>query len=225
MCSSMKQPKPDRLVETDGIPMTVHSADGETTVKNIVGGCWIIVWWIIIIIIYIIIIVIVTWCVAPRLIVRGEDSKVTTSYKVLIIHWKQRRGGWKKLGMEDNLKAEKEIVMSHKSWKCKNPQAKWRCNSRCLGCVWRVWHTLTRSAELLKRPMRRTQFRMGSLASSSMLCVQMGGWHCLWVAKMARFIMVKSSLSSILDTSGSCPLIDTVWFRQFKSFNMEKWHY
>lgn len=27
MCSSMKQPKPDRLVEIDGIPMTVHSAD------------------------------------------------------------------------------------------------------------------------------------------------------------------------------------------------------
>ena len=29
MCSSMKQPKPDRLVEIDGIPMTVHSADGD----------------------------------------------------------------------------------------------------------------------------------------------------------------------------------------------------
>lgn len=28
MCSSMKQPKPDRLVEIDGIPMTVHSAGG-----------------------------------------------------------------------------------------------------------------------------------------------------------------------------------------------------
>lgn len=36
MCSSMKQPKPDRLVEMDGIPMTVHSAGGETTMKNIV---------------------------------------------------------------------------------------------------------------------------------------------------------------------------------------------
>ncbi|KAG7270695.1 hypothetical protein CRUP_005362 [Coryphaenoides rupestris] len=41
---------------------------------------------------------------------------------------------------------------------------------------------------------------MGSPLSSSMLCVQMGGWHCLCVAKMALFIMVKSSLSSILDT-------------------------
>lgn len=39
--------------------------------------------------------------------------------------------------------------------------------------------TLTRSAELLKRPIRRTQFRMGSLLSSSMLWVQIGGWHCL----------------------------------------------
>lgn len=29
MCSSMKQPKPERLVEIDGIPMTVHSADGD----------------------------------------------------------------------------------------------------------------------------------------------------------------------------------------------------
>lgn len=29
MCSSMKHPKPDRLVEIDGIPMTVHSADGD----------------------------------------------------------------------------------------------------------------------------------------------------------------------------------------------------
>lgn len=29
MCSSMKQPKPDRLVDTDGIPMTVHSADRQ----------------------------------------------------------------------------------------------------------------------------------------------------------------------------------------------------
>lgn len=29
MCSSMKQPKPDRLVEIDGIPITVHSAEGD----------------------------------------------------------------------------------------------------------------------------------------------------------------------------------------------------
>lgn len=34
MCSSMKQPKPDRLVETDGIPMTVHSADGGKTTRD-----------------------------------------------------------------------------------------------------------------------------------------------------------------------------------------------
>ena len=29
MCSSMKQPKPERLVETLGIPITVHSAAGR----------------------------------------------------------------------------------------------------------------------------------------------------------------------------------------------------
>lgn len=122
MCSSMKQPKPDRLVETDGIPMTVHSADGETTMNYyIVGGCRIIMRWIITFFLNYRITsswcMILTWRVAPRLIVRGEDAKVATSYKVLIIHWKQRRGGWKKLRMEDNLKGEKEIFMSHKSWK------------------------------------------------------------------------------------------------------------
>ena len=35
MCSSMKQPKPDRLVEIDGIPITVHSAAGGEEDKNI----------------------------------------------------------------------------------------------------------------------------------------------------------------------------------------------
>lgn len=40
MCSSMKQPKPDRLVETDGIPMTVHSADGETTMNYYIVLYW-----------------------------------------------------------------------------------------------------------------------------------------------------------------------------------------
>lgn len=98
MCSSMKQPKPDRLVETDGIPMTVHSADGETTMNYyIVGGCRIIMRWIITFFLNYRITsswcMILTWRVAPRLIVRGEDAKVATSYKVLIIHWKQRRGG------------------------------------------------------------------------------------------------------------------------------------
>ena len=29
MCSSMKQPNPERLVETLGIPITVHSAAGR----------------------------------------------------------------------------------------------------------------------------------------------------------------------------------------------------
>lgn len=44
-----------------------------------------------------------TWCVAPRLIVRGEDAKMAASYKFLVIHRKQRRCGWKKLRMEDDL--------------------------------------------------------------------------------------------------------------------------
>lgn len=89
MCSSMKQPKPDRLVETDGIPMTVHSADGETTMKNnadvglLCDGLFYFIFFC-----TIESCMILTWRVAPRFIVRGEDSKVATSYKVLIIHWK-----------------------------------------------------------------------------------------------------------------------------------------
>lgn len=38
MCSSMKQPKPDRLVDTDGIPMTVHSADKQGKQCNLVNS-------------------------------------------------------------------------------------------------------------------------------------------------------------------------------------------
>lgn len=49
-----------------------------------------------------------TWCVAPRLIVRGEDAEVAASYKLLVIHWKKRRGGRKELRMEDNLKKKKK---------------------------------------------------------------------------------------------------------------------
>ena len=30
MCSSMKQPKPERLVEILGMPITVHSAAGRS---------------------------------------------------------------------------------------------------------------------------------------------------------------------------------------------------
>lgn len=88
MCSSMKQPKPDRLVEMDGIPMTVHSADGDR--RNLIN-----IW-----IYYTFSCAYTlsacmshTWCVAPRLIVRGEDTEVAASYKLLIIHGKQRRGG------------------------------------------------------------------------------------------------------------------------------------
>lgn len=50
-----------------------------------------------------------TRCVAPGLIVRGKDAKVATSYKLLVVHWKKRRGGGKELGMEDNLTDEEEI--------------------------------------------------------------------------------------------------------------------
>lgn len=45
-----------------------------------------------------------TWCVAPRFIVRGEDTEVAASYKLLIIHGQQRRGGREELWVEDNLK-------------------------------------------------------------------------------------------------------------------------
>lgn len=191
-----------------------------------------------------------TRCVAPGLIVRGKDAKVATSYKLLVVHWKKRRGGWKELGMEDNLTDEEEIqcyrqightartssmrgnsdwgknkitescsqhfflsgatMIPHKLKKINQNKLTTEIPERRQGIFQRsppvTWPTLTRSAELLKRPMRRTQLRMGSLLSSSMLWVQIGGWHCLWVAKMARFMIVKSSLSSIFDTSGSCPL-------------------
>lgn len=46
---------------------------------------------------------ILTWGVAPRFIVRREDTKVATSDKLLVIHGKQRRGRRKELWMEDNL--------------------------------------------------------------------------------------------------------------------------
>lgn len=87
--------------------------------RNIVVTCWIIVGWVVIVGFFLTTGSShdFTWRVAPRLIVRGEDAKVATSYKVLIVHWKERRGGRKKLRMEDNLKGDKEIVISHKSGK------------------------------------------------------------------------------------------------------------
>lgn len=68
---------------------------------------------------------------------------------------------------------------------------------------WKI--TLTLSALLLKRPIRRMVVRIGSEESSSILWVQTGGNDCRCVAKMALFIIVKSSLSSILFMSGRLP--------------------
>lgn len=107
------------------------------------------------------------------------------------------------------------------TWRTETPDGRWPDTEECalcnatlypIACAYINMHlctrarTLTRSWELLKRPMRRMELRMGSVLSSSMLCVQTGGRHWRCVAKMALFIMVKSSLSNIFDTSGSCPL-------------------
>lgn len=81
MCSSMKQPKPDRLVEIDGIPMTVHSADNDICLetryftlihsifkRGVRGGSR-------------------TRSIAPWFIVGRKDTKMAATYKLLIIHW------------------------------------------------------------------------------------------------------------------------------------------
>lgn len=58
-----------------------------------------------------------TWCVAPRFIVRRENAEVATSDKLLIIHWQQRRRGWKEFWMEDYLSekssGQNELLFQH----------------------------------------------------------------------------------------------------------------
>lgn len=63
-----------------------------------------------------------TWCVAPRFIVRRENTKVAASDKLLIVHWQQRRRGWKELWMEDYLQEKvkdnmSELLSQQHRWK------------------------------------------------------------------------------------------------------------
>lgn len=44
-----------------------------------------------------------TWCVTPRLIIRGKYSKMTASNKLFIIHFKKRIGWWQELRVKHNL--------------------------------------------------------------------------------------------------------------------------
>lgn len=138
--------------------------------------------------------------------------------------FKSHRVDWKLWHIQTNMNCTLNLVFCiyvilcdlHPAWKMIRVYKTVRRNLQELrGGHFIYWYTLTRSAELLKRPIRRTQFRMGSLLSSNMLWVHIGGWHCRWVAKMARFIMVKSSLSSIFDISGSCPLKKTAVIRLY----------
>lgn len=74
-----------------------------------------------------------TWCVAPRLVVGGEDAQVATSHKVLIVHRQQRGGGRKELWVEDDLKepkaqCEKWLLLQRSDfdtqWQWQNPGSK-----------------------------------------------------------------------------------------------------
>lgn len=107
----MKQPKPERLVVTLGIPITVHSAGGGQDISVVKDrwtdrrtdrqaegsllpdnctGRW----------------DYVTRCVSPRLVVGGEHSEVTTTNKVFIVHGQQRTSGGQELRMEYDLKGQ-----------------------------------------------------------------------------------------------------------------------
>lgn len=81
MCSSMKQPKPERLVVTDGMPMTVHSAVKE------LGSSWLYLHY-------------STWVkidsikvaanptggVAPRFVIRWENTQMAAADEFFIVH-------------------------------------------------------------------------------------------------------------------------------------------
>ena len=47
-----------------------------------------------------------TWCVAPRLIVGGEDPKVAATDKLLVVHREQGARGGEELRMKNNLAVE-----------------------------------------------------------------------------------------------------------------------
>jgi hypothetical protein len=49
-----------------------------------------------------------TWCVAPRLIVGGEDPKVAATDKFLVVHREQGACGGQKLWMENHLAVRKK---------------------------------------------------------------------------------------------------------------------
>lgn len=106
MCSSMKHPNPERLVETLGMPMTVHSAagGGGTMITKKRGGginrgtqtsggpphpphpgCAL------------------TGGVAPGFVVGGEDPQVTPPDKFLVVDRQEGAGGGQELGVEDDL--------------------------------------------------------------------------------------------------------------------------
>ena len=95
----MKQPKPDRLVVTLGMPMTVHSADERTKlisfeepVQLTTGRLF------------------VTWRVSPRLVVAREDSQVTAANKLLVVHGQQGARALQELRMEDHFDAIVSVV-------------------------------------------------------------------------------------------------------------------
>lgn len=83
-CFSTKQPKPDKFVVTEGIPITVHSAKifshTSVSMKSLNTGR-----------------------ITPWLIVRWKYSQVTATNKVLIVQTDQWRDGTQKLGVENNL--------------------------------------------------------------------------------------------------------------------------
>lgn len=80
----MKQPKPDKLVVTFGIPMTVHSAGVYPNGSSIVS-------------------VPSRYKVKDGLTVRWEDTQMTTSDKLFVIQTQDRVVGVQELGVEDDL--------------------------------------------------------------------------------------------------------------------------
>lgn len=51
---------------------------------------------------------VLTWCVAPGLIVGGEDPKVTAADKFLIIHGEERACGRKEFWVKNHLSTEEK---------------------------------------------------------------------------------------------------------------------
>src|SRR5258707_3507549 len=85
--SCMKQPKPDRFVVMDGMPIysssSVDLSDRDRTASTYDGTF--------------------RRCVAPWFIIAGENAEVTPSDKFFIIHAKNRVIRIEKVGMKDDL--------------------------------------------------------------------------------------------------------------------------